>query len=58
MDVSEWEDFEGRRVLHASSDWIEEHDMHGLEKFEGTKNIRIVELEGFNVSDDVSLPLV
>jgi len=52
VDVSEWEDFEGGRVLHASSDWIEEHDMHGLEKFEGTKNIRIVELEGFNVSDD------
>lgn len=58
VDVSEWEDFEDGRVLHASSDWIEEHDMHGLERFEGTKNIRIVELKGFNVSDDVSSPLV
>lgn len=57
VDVGEWEEEGAGRVLYASTDWIEEHDLHGLERFEGTKNVRIMELQGFSMSDDVSLSL-
>ena len=42
------------RILHASTDWLEERDPHGLERFEGTKNVSFVELESFGVSESVS----
>lgn len=57
VDVGEWEDLPGpgrhARVLHASTDWIEERDPHGLERFEGSSNVRFVELGGFSSSDNV-----
>ena len=57
VDVGHWEDMpcQGRRarVLHASTDWIEERDAHGLERLEGSSNVRFIELDGFNSSDSV-----
>ncbi|KAL5492874.1 hypothetical protein ACEPAI_4322 [Sanghuangporus weigelae] len=48
LDVSEWEDIDGGRVLRASTDWIEEYDPHGLERFEGAENVSFTELDGFD----------
>lgn len=42
------------RVLHASTDWLEERDLHGLERYEGRKNVAFVELEDINDSESVS----
>ncbi|KAL0946043.1 hypothetical protein HGRIS_012317 [Hohenbuehelia grisea] len=32
------------KTLHASTDWIEHHDAHGLEKFEPAKNVEVLEV--------------
>ncbi|RDB17355.1 hypothetical protein Hypma_001813 [Hypsizygus marmoreus] len=48
VEVGTWEDWEYGRVIHASTDWIEHRDAHGLEKFEATRNIEIVELPGYD----------
>ncbi|EJC99567.1 uncharacterized protein FOMMEDRAFT_170237 [Fomitiporia mediterranea MF3/22] len=48
VDSVEWEDIQGGRVLRVSTDWIEEHDAHGLERFEGTANVSFTELDGFD----------
>lgn len=42
------------RVLHASTDWLEERDLHGLERYEGRKNVAFVELEDIHDSESVS----
>jgi hypothetical protein len=56
VEVSSWEDAEnGCSVLHASTDWIEHRDEHGLEKFEPSKNVEIIKLPGYEHHDDVSL---
>ena len=55
IDVGEWEPVDGGRILHASTDWIEETDLHGLERFEGTKNVTVIDLDSFDTSDNVSL---
>ncbi|PAV18180.1 hypothetical protein PNOK_0666600 [Pyrrhoderma noxium] len=52
VDVLEWEDVEGGRILHASTDWVEEHDPHGLERFEGSSNLSFFELDGFSSSEN------
>ena len=62
VDVSAWEKLPGRdeanggggKLLRASTDWLEERDAHGLERFEGTKNVVVVELNGFERSESVS----
>lgn len=55
VEVGTWHDAEGGcSVLHASTDWIEHRDAHGLEKFEGTRNVEIVELPSYEHTDDVS----
>lgn len=43
------------RVLHASTDWLEERDLHGLERYEGRKNVAFVELEDIHDSESVSV---
>lgn len=56
VDFSSWEDGEyGCSILHASTDWIEHSDPHGLEKFEPSKNVEIIKLPGYEHHDDVSL---
>ncbi|KAF5384432.1 hypothetical protein D9615_003466 [Tricholomella constricta] len=48
VEVGIWEDAEYGRVIHASTDWVEHRDAHGLEKFEPTRNVEIVELPGYD----------
>lgn len=42
------------KTLHASTDWIEHHDAHGLEKFEPAKNVEVLEvtIQVPSLSDD------
>ncbi|KAF8156953.1 hypothetical protein B0H34DRAFT_711307 [Crassisporium funariophilum] len=40
------------KVLTASTDWVEHRDAHGLEKFEPTRNVEIVELPGYDLTTD------
>jgi hypothetical protein len=55
VEVGSWEDGEdGYSILHASTDWIEHSDAHGLEKFEPSKNVEIIKLPGYEHHDDVS----
>ncbi|KAI5117684.1 hypothetical protein M0805_003474 [Coniferiporia weirii] len=52
VDAGAWQSLAGGgRVLRASTDWIEERDLHGLERFEGTANISFLELEGFDAAE-------
>ena len=53
VDVGRWEDAEYGRVLRASTDWVEHRDAHGLEKFEPTHNVEILELPGYDSTTDV-----
>lgn len=48
VDVGPWEEVEHGRLLRASTDWIEHNDPHGLEKFEPTRNVEILELSGYD----------
>ncbi|THH05941.1 hypothetical protein EW145_g4427 [Phellinidium pouzarii] len=53
VDAAAWEPVPGgvgARVLRASTDWIEERDQHGLERFEGTANVSFLELDGFDAA--------
>jgi len=54
VDVGQWEDAEYGRVLRASTDWVEHRDAHGLEQFEPTRNVEIVELPGYDHTTDVN----
>lgn len=40
-------------VLRASTAWVEQRDAHGLERTEPARNVEIVELPGYDSSDDV-----
>jgi len=42
------------KVLRASTDWVERKDMFGLERYEPTQNVHIVELPGYSQDADVS----
>jgi hypothetical protein len=53
VDVGAWEATEHGAVLRLSTDWIEYRDGHGLEKFEPARNVEIIELPGYEHSDDV-----
>ncbi|GLB39697.1 hypothetical protein LshimejAT787_0702070 [Lyophyllum shimeji] len=48
VEVGTWEEADYGRVIRASTDWIEHRDAHGLEKFEPTRNIEIIELSGYD----------
>ena len=54
VDVGAWEASEHGALLRASTDWIEHRDGLGLETIEPTRNIEIIELPGYEHSDDVS----
>lgn len=62
VDVGTWEDWNGAeagidvygKVLRASTDWLEQHNVFGLERFEPTKNVEIIELPGYSHDIDVS----
>ena len=64
VDVGTWEDWHGGKegayaygkVLRASTDWVEQRDAFGLERYEATKNVEIVELPGYSHDADVGLP--
>ncbi|KAF8872474.1 hypothetical protein BD779DRAFT_343848 [Infundibulicybe gibba] len=53
VEVGDWEGTEHGRVLHASTDWVEHRDAHGLERFEPTRNVEILELTGYEHDADV-----
>lgn len=60
VDVGTWEDWNGGsdsygKVLRASTDWVEQRDVFGLERYEPTRNVEIVELPGYSHDADVSL---
>jgi hypothetical protein len=55
IEIGQWEEAEYGRVLRASTDWVEHQDGDGLENFEPTRNVEIVELPGYDRSTDVSL---
>lgn len=42
-------------VLRASTAWVEQRDAHGLECTEPARNVEIVELSGYDSSDDVQM---
>ncbi|KAF8962285.1 hypothetical protein BDZ97DRAFT_1759354 [Flammula alnicola] len=63
VEVGTWEDWHGGedaidgayaygKSLKASTDWVEQHDVFGLERFEPTKNVEIVELPGYSHDAD------
>ncbi|KAF9471156.1 hypothetical protein BDN70DRAFT_998716 [Pholiota conissans] len=61
IDVGTWEDWNAGdadasyahgKVLRASTDWVEQKGMYGLERFEPTKNVEIVELPGYAYDAD------
>ncbi|KAF8064968.1 hypothetical protein FPV67DRAFT_162804 [Lyophyllum atratum] len=52
VEVGTWENADHGRIIHASTDWIEHRDAHGLEKFEATRNVEIVELSGYEPAVD------
>lgn len=62
VDVGTWEDWSGAeagidvygKVLRASTDWLEQQNVFGLERFEPTKNVEIIELPGYSHDTDVS----
>jgi hypothetical protein len=53
IDVGQCEEAEYGRVLRASTDWVEHTDAHGLEKFEPTRNVEILELPGYDHTTNV-----
>jgi hypothetical protein len=54
VEVGTWEPVRGGRALRASTFWIEHRDVHGLERFEPARNVRIVELDGFERAHDTT----
>lgn len=53
VEIGPWERIHPHAsVLHASTDWIEHRDAHGLERFEPARNVEIVQLHS-EEEDDV-----
>ncbi|KAI6041457.1 hypothetical protein EDC04DRAFT_2983059 [Pisolithus marmoratus] len=42
VDHGTWEETREGSVLRVSTDWVEQRDLHGLEKFEPSRNVEIV----------------
>jgi hypothetical protein len=53
VDVGAWEDTVRGTRIRASTSWIEHRDIQGLERFEPSKNIEVVEISGYDESDEV-----
>jgi hypothetical protein len=54
VEVGSWDAIDHGALLRASTDWIEHYDAHGLEKYEPTRNVEILEVPGYEHADDVS----
>ncbi|KDR72540.1 hypothetical protein GALMADRAFT_270524 [Galerina marginata CBS 339.88] len=62
VDVGTWEDWHGGgdgafgygKVLRASTDWAEQQNVFGLDRYEPSKNVEIVELPGYSHDADVN----
>ncbi|KAJ3502086.1 hypothetical protein NLJ89_g9047 [Agrocybe chaxingu] len=62
VEVGTWEDWEEGsgdgdgygKVLRASTDWAEQKDSFGLDRFEPTRNVHIVELPGYGQDADAN----
>lgn len=52
VDVGAWEQTEHGRLIKASTDWIELYDAHGLERFEPSYNVEILEIPGYDHDDN------
>lgn len=51
---TKWEDMpHGARRLRASTDWIEHLDAHGLEKYEASHNIELIDIPHYDRNTDV-----
>jgi len=48
VDVSASESTEYGTITRASTDWIEHGDAHGLERFEPSHNVEILEIAGYS----------
>ncbi|KAH9931552.1 uncharacterized protein B0H18DRAFT_989936 [Fomitopsis serialis] len=64
VELGAWEETHGAddaaptvSVLRASTDWVEHRDAHGLEHTESARNVEIVELPGYDPSDDAETVL-
>ncbi|KAG6887067.1 hypothetical protein C0992_000956 [Termitomyces sp. T32_za158] len=58
VEVGAWEDSDDGRILRASTDWLEHRDAHGLETFEPTRNVEIVELSGYDSASNIPIILL
>jgi hypothetical protein len=52
VEAGSWEESDCGAVLRASTDWIEQRDAHGLEKYEPSRNVEIRELPSYDQRDD------
>jgi len=52
VEAGIWEQAEYGSSLRASTDWIEHRDAHGLEKFEPSRNVELIELPEYDDNDD------
>ena len=55
VDVMPSEVTHNGHVVRASTDWAEHRDAHGLEKFEPTNNVEIIDISIHASVDDVRL---
>lgn len=53
VDIGSWEQTDYGRLMRASTDWIEHYDPHGLEKFEPSRNVEIIEIPGYDQNDNI-----
>jgi hypothetical protein len=53
VEVGAWEDTIYGMTIRASTSWLEHQGAEGLERFEPSKNVTIVEISGYNENDHV-----
>ncbi|KAF8843439.1 hypothetical protein BDN67DRAFT_1066826 [Paxillus ammoniavirescens] len=58
VDIGTWDETSDGYVLRASTDWIEQRDAHGLEKFEPSRNFEIVTSHGVQPNASSILPMI
>jgi hypothetical protein len=58
VDVGPSEVTHNGHVIRASTDWAEHRDAHGLEKFDPTHNVEILDISSLASADEVRLILV
>jgi hypothetical protein len=58
VDVMPSEVTHNGHVVRASTDWAEHRDAHGLEKFEPTHNVEIIDISKHASADEVRLTVI